>query len=133
MCPARIGRLRKRNKPFPSGYKANNVSKSLTPGEPNKLTEDDWERLRPQLESFKGTTAAIAEAVLVRGLSKSEAAREYGTSPQNVSQAVKRVTAHLNGYPPQWELVQVMLDPENAAYVRKLARDEKAKLEQGKK
>lgn len=98
------------------------------------LTPEQLIRLKLDLQSgISGSTWAIVEAVCVRGLSKAEAARELGTSPQNVSGAINRITAHLNGFPPDWTLVQEWMPKEMAASLRKELRSLKAELALAKK
>ncbi|NNB33946.1 TrfB-related DNA-binding protein [Pseudomonas fragi] len=110
------------------------MSNTLISNKVPTLTPEQLIRLKLDLQSgISGNTWAIVEAVCVRGLSKAEAARELGTSPQNVSGAINRITAHLNGFPPDWTLVQEWMPKDMAASLRKELKRLKAELAEAKK
>ncbi|MGP5477556.1 TrfB-related DNA-binding protein [Pseudomonas helleri] len=109
------------------------MSNTLISNKAPTLTAEQLIRLKLDLQSgISGNTWAIVEAVCVRGLTKAEAARELGTSPQNVSGAISRITAHLNGFPPDWTLVQEWMPKEMATGVRKELKRLKAELASAK-
>ena len=66
--------------------------------------------------NLKARSAHVARRVLVDGLTKSQAARESGITPEAVRQAVRRVElAHQNivGCPPGWECITVCVPPNS--------------------
>jgi len=90
------------------------------------MTESEFEsaiagtRLQPR-------AAALARAVLVDGLTQSEAARAAGVTRQTANAAVERVLrGHraVVGCPPGWEVVTVCVPPALAVRIRALATSE---------
>jgi hypothetical protein len=56
-----------------------------------KISEQEWLRLLPLMESFASVTTDIAYAVLVKGESQVDVAAQKNRSKQSIGMAVKRV------------------------------------------
>jgi hypothetical protein len=67
----------------------------------------------------------MARAVLVDGISATEAAHREGVTQQAASMAAARVLRELRaegGYPPGWTAVTVVVDPATAGTIHALAQ-----------
>lgn len=56
-----------------------------------KISEQEWQRLLPLMESFASVTTDVAYAVLVKGESQVEVAARKNRSKQSIAISVKRV------------------------------------------
>ncbi|ELT8232555.1 ArdK family transcriptional regulator [Salmonella enterica] len=60
------------------------------------MTQEEWDRLLPAMQTFTHLTTEIGHSVLVKGESQTDVATRVGRSKQNVGGTVKRI----------WELYQ---------------------------
>lgn len=56
-----------------------------------KISEKEWQRLLPLMESFASVTTDVAYAVLVKGESQVDVAARKNRSKQSIAISVKRV------------------------------------------
>lgn len=89
---------------------------------PQRMTVDEFERLRPRLGRVSPASVAIARAVLVDGLTLSEAGQRNGLTRQRVHGIVKRFQIAAELVPPNWKRVEVWLPPALAAEVEEMAQ-----------
>lgn len=81
-----------------------------------RVSEEDFEAHRAELEKhFTPNTISLAKLVLVDGKSNTAAAEATGTSRQNVSKAVERVCARMDGHPSNWVRIDNLWAPPDLA------------------
>lgn len=81
-----------------------------------RVSEEVFEAHRAELEKhFTANTITLAKLVLVEGKSNTFAAAATGTSRQNVSQAVERVCARMEGHPSNWVRIDNLWAPPDLA------------------
>ncbi|HGA2320934.1 TPA: TrfB-related DNA-binding protein [Pseudomonas putida] len=81
-----------------------------------RVSEEDFEAHRAELEKhFTSNTISLAKLVLVEGKSNTAAAEATGTSRQNVSKAVERVCARMDGHPSNWVRIDNLWAPPDLA------------------
>lgn len=88
------------------------------------LTPSDFDRLAARTR-LSESSLRIARAVLLEGVSQTEAARREGLTRQRASEAVGRILRELRaeaGYPSSWEVITVCVPPETADRIRDLAQ-----------
>ncbi|VFS52020.1 Uncharacterised protein [Budvicia aquatica] len=73
------------------------------------MTQDEFDAIKVKLSQFSLRTVDIAEAVLVEGLTQSEAAIKYQASRQSVCGIMKRVASAIEDVPNSWKKVEVWL------------------------
>ena len=86
-----------------------------------RMTEADFEALRPRLGRLALDTVEIARAVLVGGMKPTEAAAHYNMTRQRVHGIVKRFLAAAQEVPTGWRRVEVWLPPALASQVEAIA------------
>ncbi|MDZ5605305.1 TrfB-related DNA-binding protein [Pseudomonas sp. RP23018S] len=69
---------------------------------PITMTRDEFESEKHKLIRLSMGTIRLAELILVDGKTPSAAAKEVGSSRQNVSKAMQRVYAALEDVPTGW-------------------------------
>ncbi|PHI30150.1 TrfB-related DNA-binding protein [Budvicia aquatica] len=89
------------------------------------MTQDEFNVMKTKLSQFSLRTVAIAEAVLVEGLTQSEAAIKYQASKQSVCGIMKRVASAIEDVPNDWKKVEVWLPAALAVHVLALADEAK--------
>lgn len=97
-----------------------------------RLTETEFEGIRPHLSQMKARSIQIARAVLVDGAKQSDLAEEHGITSKAVSQMVGTVWKAFMEHgsrPEGWVKLNVTLPPEMAVAVKQM---EKAALEAAK-
>jgi hypothetical protein len=92
------------------------------------MTVDEFERLRPRLGRVSPASVAIARAVLVDGLTISEAGQRNGLTRQRVHGIVKRFQVAAELVPSDWKRIEVWLPPALAAQVEDMAQKARAAL-----
>ena len=96
------------------------------------MTAEEFEQALPRLSKLSGNVVAAARLVLVEGHGPSSAGKLVGVaggmSRQSVNNAVKRVRAILDGFPPDWVRVNELMPPELAAEVRQKIKSAVEKL-----
>lgn len=88
------------------------------------MTPQQFDRLAARTR-LRDRARRMARAVLVDGLSKSAAARLEGVTPEAARQAADRILLELRregGYPPDWQVVTVVVPAELAQDIRDRAR-----------
>ena len=80
-----------------------------------RMTEADFEALRPRLGRLALDTVEIARAVLVEGMKPTEAATRYTMTRQRVHGIVQRFRAAAQEVPTGWRRVEVWLPPALAS------------------
>jgi len=100
--------------------------------EQSRMTQAEFEELRPRLSGFKVTSVSVYEAVVVRGLSQAEAAREFRMSRQNVNATILRITAVLDDCPPDWVPLNLNVPPSMAIEVKERVKLERERIAQEK-
>ncbi|SPY99912.1 Uncharacterised protein [Pseudomonas luteola] len=96
-----------------------------------RMTQQEFDDVRPKLSGFMGSTVNMAELLIVKGLSLSETAKACNTSAQNVGQAIDRVIAVLEGLPPDWVHISEWMPASLAKEVRKQIKEARKALGQG--
>lgn len=91
------------------------------------LTAKEFDALRPRLGRLALNTVEIARAVLVDGMTQTEAANHYSMTRQRVHGIVQRFRAAAQEVPTGWRRVEVWLPPEVAIQVEAL--EEKARAD----
>ena len=86
-----------------------------------RMTEADFEALRPRLGRLALDTVEIARAVLVEGMKPTEAATRYTMTRQRVHGIVQRFRAAAQEVPTGWRRVEVWLPPTLASQVEAIA------------
>ncbi|PHI31544.1 TrfB-related DNA-binding protein [Budvicia aquatica] len=89
------------------------------------MTQDEFDAIKVKLSQFSLRTVDIAEAVLVEGLTQSEAAIKYQASRQSVCGIMKRVASAIEDVPNSWKKVEVWLPAALAEHVLALADEAK--------
>lgn len=92
-----------------------------------KMTQEQFDALRPLLGRLSLDSIAVAQAVVVKGSKPSEAADAFGMSRQRVNGILQRFRASAAQVPTGWRYVGVWLPPEAADHVEALAQEIKAK------
>ncbi|MCW7763381.1 TrfB-related DNA-binding protein [Photorhabdus luminescens] len=70
----------------------------------HRMTQDEWNRFLPAMQTFTHLTTEIGHSVLVKGERRKDVADRVGRTKQNVGNTVKRI----------WELYQsITLDTED--------------------
>jgi len=94
-----------------------------------KLTEKEFEEIRPYLSQMKARSIDIARDVLVNEAKQTDLAAKHNITPKAVSQmviAVWNVFVEHGSRPAGWVKMSVSLPPEMAVVVKQM---EKAALE----
>ncbi|WP_340613239.1 TrfB-related DNA-binding protein [Xenorhabdus thailandensis] len=74
-----------------------------------RMTQDEWNRLLPAMQTLTHLSTEIGHSVLVKGESQKDVADRVGRTKQNVNSTVKRI----------WELYQnITLDTEDGGNLR---------------
>jgi hypothetical protein len=97
-----------------------------------KLTEAEFEELKPHLSQMKARSIEIAKAALVRGEKQADLAEKHGITNKAVSQmvgAVWKAFLEHGSRPDGWVTLNVALPPEMAVVVKQM---EKAAVEAAK-
>lgn len=90
------------------------------------LTAKEFDALRPRLGRLAINTVVIARAVLVDGMTQTEAANHYSMTRQRVHGIVQRFRAAAQEVPAGWRRVEVWLPPEVAIQVEAMAEKARA-------
>lgn len=93
-----------------------------------RMTPEDFEALRPKIGRLAIDTIELARAVLVDGMTQTEAASKHGMSRQRVNGIVQRFKAAAVDVPTSWRRVEVWLPPALAAQVETMAREARSGL-----
>lgn len=56
-----------------------------------RMTQDEWERLMPAMQTFSHLTTEIGYSVLVKGESQVDVAKRVGRTKQNVGNTITRI------------------------------------------
>jgi len=98
-----------------------------------RLTKTEFDEKKRCLESLAYSSVLLAELVLVNGLTVAAAAQQLNMSRQNAHQIMKRVGALIEGFPADWEKLELWVPPELAAEVRRRVHDalERHKMQSG--
>lgn len=94
-----------------------------------KLTETEFEELKPHLGQMKARSIDIARAAIVQGAKQADLAAQYGITNKAVSQmvgAVWKAFLEHGSRPDGWVTLNVALPPEMAVVVKQM---EKAAVE----
>ncbi|HBR2605931.1 transcriptional regulator KorA [Erwinia rhapontici] len=90
-----------------------------------KISQEEWDRILPAMETFADITTQIAYLVLVKDEKQSDVATHLARSKQNVGNAVKRVwdlyTELENAEGRKLHFVSVWIPEEEAIKVKKIA------------
>lgn len=105
-----------------------NIGERRSPGRPEmgsqkKLTDAEFEEIRPHLSQMKARSIDIAKAVLVDGKKQVDLAHLHQISTKAVSQmviAVWNVFVERGSRPEGWVQLNVALPPEMAAVVKQM-------------
>ena len=83
-----------------------------------RMTAEQFDHIRPALRRFAQGSVDLVRAVLVDGLSPSEAVETFGVSRQNVSRLLIEVRKIAADVPRDWIFVQEFMPAEMADRVR---------------
>lgn len=89
----------------------------------SKMTEVEFQTLKPLLGRLTLKSVEVAEQVLVSGRDQAEVAREYKLTRQRVNDIVGRVQAAADDVPAGWVYVEGWFPPDLAAQVRQMQAD----------
>lgn len=95
-----------------------------------RMTEEEFDKLRPLIGRLSVDSVEIARQVLVFGKTQSEIAKIKNMSKQRVFGLVSRFLSVAQIIPQGWEKVEVWLPPEMAKQVREIEIKAKAELNQ---
>lgn len=90
------------------------------------LTAQEFDALRPRLGRLALNTIEIARAVLVEGMTQTEAANHHSMTRQRVYGIVQRFRAAAQEVPTGWRRVEVWLPPEVAVQVEAMEKKARA-------
>lgn len=105
-------------------------------GSQKKLTDAEFEEIRPHLSQMKARSIDIAKAVLVDGKKQVDLAHLHQISTKAVSQmviAVWNVFVERGSRPEGWVQLNVALPPEMAAVVKQMENAAVKAAQEGKK
>lgn len=83
-----------------------------------KMTAEQFDRFLPALRRFSQGSVELLRAVLVDGLSASDAVEQFGVSRQNVSRLLIEVRKIRASVPRDWVFFQEFMPAEMAERVR---------------
>ena len=86
-----------------------------------RMTQAEFDALRPNLGRMALDTIDIARLVLVDGLTQAEVATSHNMSRQRVYRILQRFAAAAQSVPTGWRRVEVWLPPNLADQVEDLA------------
>ena len=91
-----------------------------------RMTQAEFDALRPNLGQITLDTIDIARLVLVDGLTQAEVATVHNMSRQRVYGILQRFAAAAQNLPTGWRRVEVWLPPELAGQVEAMAKRARA-------
>ena len=93
-----------------------------------RMTQAEFDALRPNLGRIALDTIDIARLVLVDGMTQGEVATKHNMSRQRVYGILQRFAAAAQSVPTGWRRVEVWLPPDLADQVETMANEERLKL-----
>ena len=97
-----------------------------------RMTQAEFDVLRPSLGRMALDTIDVARLVLVDGMTQAEVATSHKMSRQCVHGILQRFAAAAQNVPTGWRRVEVWLPPELADQVEEMAQSALVKLHAGK-
>lgn len=82
---------------------------------------DEYEALRPKLDTLSDDSIAVVRQVLVEGRTSTTVAKERGVSASAITKTVRKALALVNGAPAGFVEVREFFPPEIAAQLREYA------------
>lgn len=118
VCAARQHKSMLPLQPFTGGSVAGTRGMPTAP----QMTPEQFDQLLPRLGRLAQGTVKVARAVLVDGMTTTQAAERHSMTRQRVHGIVQRFRAAAAGAPTSWRRVEVWLPPELADQVEQMAQ-----------